>query len=90
MAEQNTHIGDITMTLIPARVVVHNAPDQAAIALELLAGAAPDRLWVTRDRIYIGEDQAGREICYKVTGWDPVNGSLTVTKLPDPSDGDQP
>jgi hypothetical protein len=80
MAEMRRY-GDVVVTLHEARLVVNEAPESTVMSLALLVGAAKDRLFVSFDRVYIGNDRKGEEIVYRVVAWDPDAAGLILERV---------
>lgn len=63
-----------------AVTVVVQAPEETWITLGLIAASDPEYLTVSGGRIYLGDDQAGDEVVYRVVGWDMEHEALRVVR----------
>lgn len=64
-----------------AATVVVEAPERALITLELVRSLDNRALWCNADRLYLGDDQRGEEVIYRVTGWDAEATALVVERV---------
>lgn len=83
MADQVSY-GDIVVQRTPPTCTVLEAPETAHVPLATLRGAP--EIFIAGDRLYLGCDPQGREVSYRITGWDPAQRALTVERVT-PVDG---
>lgn len=80
-AATTVELGDITLTKVAARVIVEQAPEHSVVSLEAIQRSDPELLFISGDRLYIGNTRAGVEVCYQVTGWQQSPPALMVTAV---------
>jgi hypothetical protein len=73
--------GDIQVTRFAPRAVVEHAPAQSLVSLGLIAGADQQMLFISGDRLYLGNDRHGREVVYRITGWSTERVALLVERV---------
>jgi hypothetical protein len=71
----------IVFTRHPVRVTVENAPRWSLIALEFLVAADKDLVHATEDRLHFGRTPDGRQVVYRVVGWDAEGLALIVERV---------
>jgi hypothetical protein len=61
------------------------------MTLELVRSLDTRALWCSGDHLYLGDDQHGREVIYRVVGWNAEQAALVVERVkPEPTAGATP
>jgi hypothetical protein len=71
---------DVVLSRVAAKVTVQQAPDQSRISLEVIQHSDPELLLIRQGRLWLGDDTAGNEVVYRVTGWDADTGALVIDR----------
>lgn len=71
------------------RWIVEQAPEWSRITLALIQMSDDRGLFMVGDRLYVGEDPAGNEVAYEVTGWDSEYQALIVHRVMPAADAEE-
>jgi hypothetical protein len=79
-AGEQVQIGDVVLRRVAPQVIVESAPPRSRVSLEVVQKADDRLLFISGDRMYLGNDPTGAEVVYRVTGWDASACALLIER----------
>jgi hypothetical protein len=76
----------VTLRRTEAQVVVLEAPKYTTASLEFIQHSDPGLLGIRGAELHLGKDEQGREVVYRVIGWQKDPPALELRRIEPPAD----
>jgi len=73
--------GDVVLTRVAPKVIVEEYPDHARISIAAIQASDPSLLFISGDRLYLGNTREDVEVIYQITGWEVETWALTARRV---------